>query len=137
MGIWDMKTSPYFERTLFYDPSPATDDFFERRVKALFVDESSESWIETFSQSLSKDQKMVDLTATRPYKEDHSWTQFSSDSDTSDSEYVREPPPAPDRHKHRSKIPPPYFEGQGLILQKIPDKPSQPTLRRFIRVSTF
>jgi hypothetical protein len=85
MGIWDMKTSPYFERTLFYDPSPATDDFFERRVKALFVDESSESWIETFSQSLSKDQKMVDLTATRPYKEDHSWTQFSSDSDTSDS----------------------------------------------------
>jgi hypothetical protein len=131
MGTCDEKTSSYFERTLFYDPSPATDQYFEQRVDSLFVGEREGSSIEVYSQSSSIENKTV-AAVSRLEEQDLSWINYPSDSDTSDSEYERDPPIAPDQYKYRRKNPPPYFDNRGLKLRNIYDRQA---LRSFIQVA--
>jgi hypothetical protein len=46
-----METSRYFERTLFYDRSPAADEYYERSSKLIFEKDPAQSAIEVRVQS--------------------------------------------------------------------------------------
>ena len=45
-----MRTSPYFQKVLFYDNTPAIDDYFESRVGQLFEQSRERSYIEIHVQ---------------------------------------------------------------------------------------
>lgn len=47
----EMETSPYFERTLFYERSPATQEYYARSAETIFEKDSSCSKIEVRVQS--------------------------------------------------------------------------------------
>ncbi len=108
-----MKTSAYFEQALFYEQSPATDQFFEIRSSQLFEALEGCSFVDVYVQSPPYD----DQTSNGKRPGD-----FLRKNDAKSLIKLSSVPPSPvDYHRYCKEGPPRYVEASGLRLQRVSD----------------
>ncbi|KAK0511445.1 hypothetical protein JMJ35_006018 [Cladonia borealis] len=106
-----MRTTECFERALFYEQSPAADQFYERRLRALFELQDAGSSIEIHIQWPLHSQASSGSDDEASCHSDDD-TECGSKPDTP----LMEPPSQKNPHKKA----PAHSEGQpGLVLHKI------------------
>lgn len=106
-----MKTSSYVEQALFFEQSPATDQYFEDRSSQLFEPSGGTSFVKTHVQLPYYDHVPNGSHWGRKLKYDFK----PGDSPTSD-------PPSPvDWYRYAREYPPHYVEPPKLRREKISD----------------
>ena len=109
-----MRTTEHFERALFYEQSPAADQFYEGRLRTLFELQDAGSSIEIHIQWPLHSQASSGFVHSDDEASCHSDddTECGSKPDTP----LMEPPSQTDSHK---EVRPPSEEPSGLFLYKI------------------
>lgn len=112
-----MKWSSSFDRTLFYDSSPATDQFFEDRSTQLFETDDEKSCVQLHIQPHlpegRQDRSNRDSQSRAKIR-----TESISDSDCNSPSISALPV---DQSRYLRGDPPKYVGAPGLILQEVLD----------------
>ena len=113
-----MKSSSYFEQTLFYDQSPATDQYFEQRSSQLFELDPSKSFVEVHF-------RLPLQTAAQggPGKTVSNALDSQHKPDTDSQGDTTSPPRSPVDKCHYFRHDPPHYDGSpGLDLRRVGDE---------------
>ena len=110
-----MKTSSYFEQTLFYRPNPATDQRFQEKIDTLFQVAGEDSYVEIH------DHVPVDWEATNGASlQDLLDKKYQADVGVDDHS-ISEPPSPVDHLHYEGDDPPRYNGAPGLRKQTVSD----------------
>ncbi len=112
-----MKSPSSFDRTLFYDSSPATDQFFEERASRLFETEDDRSCLQLHIQPLPLGRELDQLVYDFPPR---TKVRKGSMSD-SDCDSPSISPLPVDQSRFLRGDPPQYIGLPGLTLQNVSD----------------
>lgn len=112
-----MRSLSSFDRTLFYDSSPATDQFFEDRASQLFESDDERSWVQIHIQPHIPEGQQDPSNQDSPSRAKFRM-ESTSDSDCDSPSIL---PLSVDQIRHLQGDPPQYIGAPGLILRKVSD----------------
>ena len=124
-----MKTSRYLNETLFYNPSPATDQFFEEKSVKLFEPHDENSYLDIYVQPKPED---VSEDESRP--NEMVWTPHPRKGLESSCSSPREPKLGIDQTHYLLRNLPIYDESPGLERMLTVSDPK--VLSRIVQVRT-